>query len=69
MKIIQQDLLSYITSDKNQSLSTHKLKNCEIRYDMFSLQDCTKYVRWGIQKNEFSWEIAFTGQNNEDEWW
>ena len=35
---------------KIEGLSSHKLINCEIRYDLFSYQDCTKYVFLDIHK-------------------
>ena len=47
--IIQQDSLRYITPDKNEGLSTQKLTNCEIKYYMFSCQECTKSVCLDIQ--------------------
>ena len=49
-KIIQQDLLRYITPDTNEVLSTQKLKTFEIRDDMFSFQYFTKSFCLYIQK-------------------
>ena len=34
-KIIRQDLHKYITSEERDSLSTQKLPNCEIEYNLF----------------------------------
>ena len=41
--------IRYINPDANEGLPTQKLTNCEIRYDMFSCQDCNKYVCLFIQ--------------------
>ena len=46
---IQQDSLRYVTPDTNEGLSIQKLTNCEIRYDMSSLQYCTESVCFYIQ--------------------
>ena len=39
---IQQDSHKYITSEGRDGLSTHKLTNCGVEYDLYCCSDCTK---------------------------
>ena len=41
-KIIQRDSHKYITSEGREGLSTQKLTNCEIEYDLYCCSDFTK---------------------------
>ena len=40
--IVQQESHKYTTPEVNEGLLTQKLKNCEMEYDLFCCQDCTK---------------------------
>ena len=67
--IVQQESHKYTTPEVNEGLLTQKLKNCEMEYDLFCCQDCTKPLWLNFRKHYWSLETIFTFQNTEYEWW